>query len=266
MKRIVVLLLVVLVASPSFAQSMSKTKKTEVAVVALKIGKEIPGDPEGKLAFHQPGIVLTLVLGRADKLFIGMDGKNSQLVSFTDNKGTDLLKRSGKFSISGLDAFPKFSKDGHVCVFDVRGSMIPAKGATSVRVKAIVVLKYGEGEKTAVQKDLKLKKGSKLTVGPVPWTIEKVGEPDYGNAALGITVTGSVSHATIKKLVFLDADGKEVEHSIGARFSSGARNHMTYNVTYNFKKKVDVVTVKVIYFEKTEIVTIPIDLEVGVGL
>jgi len=156
--------------------------------------------------------------------------------------------------------------DGHVCVVDVQGSTPPAKGAKILRLTASLVMKCAEGEKTVVQKDLKLEKGAKLTAGSVPWTIQKVGKPGWGDAKLAVSVTGKVSHDAIKKLVFLDAAGKEIKHSIGSRSSGGFMGRMTYGVTYNLKKKVDVVTVKVIYFEKTETITIPVDLEIGVGL
>jgi len=236
-----------------------------VSVVALKIGKEIPEDPKGYPTFVKKGTSLTLVVRRADKFFVGMD-KKTKLAAFTDDAGTDLLKKTGKWGMSGISSFPKFSEDGHLCVVDVQGPTPPAKGAKTIRLKATLVMKCAEGEKTAVQKDLKLKKGSKLTAGPVPWVITKVGKPDWGDAKLAVSVSGSVSHDAIKQLVFLDAAGKEIEHSVGMRSSSGWGNRMTYGVTYNLKKKVDAVTVKVIYFEKTETITIPVDLEVGVGL
>ena len=261
MKRVCVLVMCLLSASVALAQ-----EKAEVSAVSLRIGKTIPEDPEGDLTFGQPGTSLTLFVRRADKVFIGMDKKKTKLASFTDDKGTDLLKKTKKWGMSGISSFPKFSKDGHVCVVDVQGPTPPAKGAKTIRLKATLAMKCAEGEKTAVQKDLALKKGSKLTAGPVPWTIEKVGKPNWGDAKMSVVVTGKVSHDKIKQLVFLDADGKEVEHSVGSRSRSGFMGRMTYGVTYNFKKNVDVVTVKVIYFEKTETITIPVDLEIGVGL
>jgi len=259
MRSLAVFLAVLLTVSVAVAQDQA-----DVSAVALKVGREIPEDKEGKLSFHQEGTTLTLVVRRADKCFVGMDDRKTKLAALTDDKGTSLLRPS-KW-VSGISSFPRFSEDGHVCVVDVIGTALPAKGAKTIRVKASLAMKCAEGEKTAVQKGLVLKKGSKLTGGPVPWTIEEVGKSDWGDAKLAVTVTGGVSHEMIKEFAFLDADGKKVKHSIGMRSSSGARNHMTYKVTYNLERKVDVVDVKVTYYEKLETIAIPVDLEVGVGL
>ena len=267
MKHLALFLAVLLVASVAVAQDADK--KTAVTVLALKVGRKNPADKDGKLSFYQEGVSLTLAVYRPDRFLIGVDEKKTTLALFTDDRKTDLLKKTGGWGgMSGISSFPKFSKDGHLCVFDINATRPPAKGARTLRVKAIVVLKYGEGEKTAVQKNLKLKKGSVLTVGPVPWTIKKVGKPEWGSAdaKLAVSVEGSVNHDAIKKLVFLDSDGKEVEHRIGSTSSSGFGGRMTYGVEYHLSRKVDTVTVKVISFKKSGSIRVPVDLEVGVGL
>jgi hypothetical protein len=83
---------------------------------------------------------------------------------------------------------------------------------------------------------------------------------------MSISVTGKVAHDAIKEIAFLDADGNVIEHSVGMRSSSGSMGRKTYGVTYNLKKKVDVVDVKVTYYNKLETLTIPVELEIGVGM
>ncbi len=258
MKRILVMLAVLFVAVRVAAQEANTT----VRVAALRVSREIPEDKEGKLTGHQEGVTVTLVIRNARKQFIGVDGR-TKLIAFTDDKGTDLLKDWPRWGMIGS---PNFSADGHLCVVSVIVYTPPAPGAKTLRLKARLVMKCGENEKTVVQKGLKLEKNAKLTVGPVPWTITKVDKADWGDAAMSVSVTGKVSHDVIKELVFLDADGNTIEQSGGTRNSSGVEGHMVHEVTYNFKKKVDVVDVKVTYYDKVEALTIPVDLEIGVGM
>ena len=81
MKRLSIVLAVLMVTSLVLAQ-----EKADVSVAALKVAKVIPGDKEGKLSFGQKGTTLTLVVRRADKFFVGMDGRKTKLASFTDDK------------------------------------------------------------------------------------------------------------------------------------------------------------------------------------
>ena len=50
------------------------------------------------------------------------------------------------------------------------------------------------------------------------------------------------------------------------RSSSGLGGNTTHSTTYSLKKRIDKATVRITYFEKTESVTVPVDLAVGVGL
>jgi hypothetical protein len=48
--------------------------------------------------------------------------------------------------------------------------------------------------------------------------------------------------------------------------ASGWGGKKTYTVTYGLAKKVDSVSVKVVWFTRTDTITVPLDLNVSVGL
>ena len=74
-----------------------------------------------------------------------------------------------------------------------------------------------------------------------------------------------LSDAAIKDIVFTDASGKKIEHSKGGRMSNSFGNKSNHDQGWQLTEKVDVVNVKVIYYDKSEKVTVPVTIETGVG-
>jgi hypothetical protein len=82
---------------------------------------------------------------------------------------------------------------------------------------------------------------------------------------VAVTLQSSSPLRAIKELTFLDADGKKIEHSRMSSGASGWGGKKTYTVTYGLAKKVDSVSVKVVWFTKTDTVKVPLEVKVSVG-
>jgi hypothetical protein len=275
MRAQVPVLLLCLAASFAGRSYGQKPGEFKVDVLGISIGKPVPktsGEDSGDFgAFAvQPGTRLTLWLSDPSRQIVDLDEKASKITAFTDDKQTDLMKKETKKGAFGGFSFgfgplsANISPDKHHCTVEVRADHRPAAGATTLRLKADLVLKCGANEKVAETKNVSLAKGSKLAGGPLTFTIDDV-DQGFGEAKTSLALETEGDIAAIKEIAFFDADGKEIKSRRMGWSSSGFGAKMTHVVHYGLEKKVDKATTKITYFDKIEAVTVPIDLKTGIG-
>ncbi|MCD4823123.1 MAG: hypothetical protein K8S55_00820 [Phycisphaerae bacterium] len=247
---------------------MSSVASLVLMVVGLTIAQPNPESKYNRsmVSGVDTGTSIYFLVTDKKATFIKLDEKASKLVSLTDDKGTDLTQSKTKTRRWGrpkwLGSSSKISDDKHSLSFAIKGPSRPAKGATKILVKAKMVAIVGSDVKTGEQKDVPVKIGSKITAGPHPLEISKLGKGWNKKLPFTITIHGTKSFDAIKSVTFLDAAGKEIE----SKKSGSSRTHKSYGITYALGKKVDTVTVKIAYFAKVTPVEIPVDVKVGLGL
>lgn len=243
----------------------AKTPGLKVQVVGLSVHRK---DPDSKYGSAYGGMSAgTKVYIRAAtvaKNLIEVDADASKLNSFTDDAGTD-LKKADRYN-RWLGSFPRFSEDTRSVVIEIQTTGTPKRGAKAITVDAEVVLLAGEDEQTET-KDLELKAGEKIAIGPVKAELKSVSTRAWGKSKMSITLESQQSFAAIKKIAFLGADGKELGHSdMGKGSYSSMGGPRTYTHSYGLHEKVDTVKVKVTYYAKVEKVTVPVSITFGAGL
>lgn len=244
---------------------------TEVTVVGIAVGKPNVSDTYADLMglTLRPGTAVYFRIIRKDKVLIFVDETASKLASFTDDKGTVLAKPGSVDRLKNwwLGAFSEISEDGHVYHFSiVSDTKTPAPGARTLQAKAVIVLFCGSDEKTEKQKDVALKVNTKITVGPIQMTISKIWQEERGDEKLtAVTLESDKRFYPIRKLEFLGPDGKAIETLNLGEGSTSMGGKLTYDRTFGLKSQVDKVTVRITYFAKTEKLTVPVDVNVGVG-
>jgi hypothetical protein len=129
-----------------------------------------------------------------------------------------------------------------------------------------VVLLCGADEKTVEQKGLALKKGSKLTIGPVPITLGQIEDARFGEAKQMVTFESKQPLNAIKKVEFLSADGKPIKHQTMGSGQGGFNDDITYSVSFGLMQKLDSITLRLTYFNKVEELTLPLKMDIGPGL
>ncbi len=192
---------------------------------------------------------------KTDGPILGFDTKASQILRFTDDKGTDLTRpQDGK----PVDLFwrgnhPLVLKPGpgfnHGEVL-VRGFQIPATGATKLILQASIVIRTGSGEKIAEQKGIPL--GSKVELGPVTVVVGSQDKAGY----VSFSIQG---REMVKQLYFLGSDGKEQGTGILMPGLAGNR------ILSLAPKGIDRVSLRLVYYEKIAFRTVLIRLETGLG-
>lgn len=217
------------------------------------------------------GISVALLVRRPEGGIIDIDEDASTVTRFEDNTGTDLLKKpeqkGGKrmfSSTGGFGMMPAIKKDGRAAMVELNGPGLPGKGATKVKAQGTILLVCANSKKRFTQA-IELKVGSKVTVGPVPLEITKVGKPDWGKAAMSVTFTATQQLDAIAGISF-SSGGANIETRDGGHTSLRAFNTVKVEKTINFEKKIDAATIEIDAWQDLKRIKVPFNLRVGIGL
>lgn len=239
-----------------------------VRVVGKGHGKERYGSPELRAFNWSPGTTVVVLVMHPGGGLLELDRKASELKKLADDKGTDLLKAS-KASVFGARGFgmsSTISKDGKACMTELVSEGIPAKGAKEIVASGTMVLKAATTTKTFTQRDVALKPGSEIKAGVVAFKITKAGKPQWGDAAMEITLKTTTDIANIAAIKFLDAAGKEIPSSSAGGSTMRMGGSVTVEKNFRFKKKVAVATVAIEYWMDMKTLKVPFDIKATIGL
>ena len=194
---------------------------------------------------------------------------------FADDKGGDLTRQPEGKKIDPffednkpirLKLDPK-SDAGEVLLL---GYGTPTPGATRLLIDADLVFLVGSGERTAEQKGVEPKPGTKVEVGPLRMTFKdpKAGGFPFGTTPGGgndrdempLSLTYEGSDKLIKAVEWLDPDGKVATTTTGDWF--GAKRGGTVSMGVPRMSRVGI---RVVYYETSETITVPLRIDTGVG-
>jgi hypothetical protein len=228
------------------------------SVVTLHVDKPLPKQFEENLG--SKGLFVGLLLHLPEKYVVGLDYPACKLESATDNTGTNLLQDPKKSTIIPQMFWPDYrggQNVGPYLLTVVKTPNWPGPQAAKIRLKGSVVALYGTKPKMVEVKDLPLQMGVKTPVGPATFGLDTFQNPQE-------TIVYVKSPQPIKSVVFLNANGDVLQH-YGSVLQMLA-GKIEYTGIYHIQAKVNAATVRFTYFEESERVTVPLDVEVGLGL
>jgi hypothetical protein len=248
--------------------------KVEVQLLRLSISKPTPRPraEEGQPIFGmgEKGTSLSLRVALPGRSVIGLDKAATKLMEFADDKGTDLLKPAGDrpdFGDSPISRRVMSESEPHALTLELAGDQPPAPGAVKISVKADVVVLCSGGEKTAEQKDVALKSGTKIAAGPLTFLVGMTeATTDLGEYKFMFVLSADRPfESTIKDFSFIDPAGKPMKSQVIIDFSSTSIEGGSYSRTYVLERMVDKVTMKVTCFDNVVAVHVPVELTTGLG-
>lgn len=255
-----------LLVATAFTQPAEQTRTYTVKPCAFSVTHAVEGlDRMTNILNDAPGTALALEVRGGKATFVDFDEHASKLDTFTDSEKTNLLTER-EYQQIGFGAFPTFSPDLHTVVVSIRGGGVPAADAKTIRARGTLVFHVAEEQAEATAKDVALKAGQTLQLGPVEWKINRTGKPEWGDAKFELEVSSSTSASRIIALNIQLPDGR----TIPARFSSSSswtiNDKTEYTLTYDFEEALpDKVSFIAKYWRDIEVVKIPFEVEVGVG-
>ncbi len=191
-----------------------------------------------------------------------------RLAAFTDDTGKVLLEsgQADRWGFRGLSD-TNISEDGRQAQFGFSAEETPAEGATAIKIAATMVFLVGVEEDTASAEGVALAEGGSIAVGDYVFEITGVDDEPWGDdAAIAIDLESSTSFVAIKAIRFFNAASDEVAAETTSWGRYGGDSDYTYTRTINLAEALETATVTIEYYSKTEEVTVPLDVTVGVGL
>ena len=263
-------------------------KSLSVDVAGLQVIKK-PAELDQSMSsfLGSEGTTLKLLVRTKGAAILEFNRNDSAVAAFTDNRGTDLKKgkekpqNSGGFSMGMSQqefGFPHISDDGTTLLMEVRGPNLPAAGSTKVSAKGHLTLSLGSNLTSARQKNLSLRKGSKVTVGPVPFQIENVKAGSGGGFGFSmggssqkkvvrtITLKANKDASAIQEINFYDSRGQKIEtRNMGSSTMRGM-GMVVVKRNIGLTKKLDRVTIEVKWWKDHKKTKLPFNVETGLGL
>lgn len=270
-------------AKPTATPLGATVRPVRVDLISLQVTK-LPRDEFGNgkrpgteetvsfwLANSGTVLDLRVKLGRPIARF---DAAASRLLRFADDKGGDLTRppdgrKIDRFFENNKPIRVKLDANSDGGEVILLGYGTPTPGATRLGIDADLVFLAGSGERTAEREGVEPRLGTTVEVGPLRLTFKdpkQVGgvfgpAPGGGDGdAMQVAVSYERVDKLIKAVEWLDADGKAVGTIEGAFFDGNRGGTVTTGVP-----RMDRIGVRVVYYEKSEAITVPLRLETGVG-
>jgi hypothetical protein len=203
----------------------------------------------------------------------------SSLEKFTDDRGTDLTKNPGAEEIndffdSNKKLSVKLSSDQTKAVFTLRGYSTPKTGASDVKAAAKVVFLSLSQEKTETATIDRFEARQKIEIGPVSFSIHKAGtkpfllpgrsartvNPSFGNEKREWALQINPRRKPVKNIELLDVDNNIIKTMQGLQFDG--KSHRYYLEKLPKQPK----SIRVNWYEKWELITVPLEIETPLGI
>jgi hypothetical protein len=261
-----VALAALLVAPVAAAQPPRPAADPEWTPVGISVVKPDPDPDERPLIARDPvgSTTLSVQLHLPGRFILGVDPAECVLDRFGDNRNTNLLAAPlvrpnasrvtpGHAQLSGKSVRMTFQGTGY-----------PTAGATKLRLRGVVGVLVGRDEKTVERKDVSVRKAVDLGVGTLK-ALNVAGREAIG----GVKYIGT---RPIKTLLIIDRSGEAVEVPRNPYSTSGARTAVAWSkgessMLYTWPRTApDPCTVRATYFDRVELVQVPVELDAGLGL
>lgn len=221
---------------------------------------------QGLKVFGQSGLELEVGVQVAGKPLLSVDLEQSKLIRFVDDKGTDLSKGAPKRFFGWVSMNSSFRDEAtDSCLLQIKTETLPDDGAGMLELTAEIALKSASGSETKEEK-VALEEGAKITCAPIPLEIRGVEAVEFGDSKFSVQLASDQSLDAIKELEFLGADGKPMKVESMGSGSFGFGGKKTYTKSVGLPSRPDEVTVRITSYAKTEVVTVPLELSIGMGL
>ncbi|MEC7726992.1 MAG: hypothetical protein VYD05_15825 [Planctomycetota bacterium] len=221
---------------------------------------------KGLKTFSQPGVELEVGVRVPGKPLLSVDLDKCKLRRFVDDKGTDLSAGAPKGFFGWVSMSSSFREDPtDSCILQIKTKTLPGAGAGAIELEAEVALTSASGSESKEER-IALKKGAKISCGPIPIEIRGMEEVDFGDSKFSVQLASDQSMDAIKALEFLGADGKPMKAEPMGSGSFGFGGKKTYTRSYGLPERPSEVTVRITAYANKETIVVPLKLSIGMGL
>ena len=234
-----------------------------VAAVGIMVNAPIGGGSEAfpDLAFmgtfERTRVALRLAMPEGG--LIDLVRADSTLSVFRDDQGTDLTKSENPFG--PFEMSPRVADDGHSMVFVAPSDQLPAAGAARLHLTGEAAVLVATVKEIARQEGVRFEDGTAVVLGPHTFEITSTGPAQWGDG-WSFTLTSKADLASIVTYSAVGLDGQEIELRRSMSMSGGG----TWSQSLDCDHPIEEATLVLEYWKAPEVVRVPFDLQVGLGL
>jgi hypothetical protein len=258
--------LLVLAALVSTTSLFADDAKFSFQVTGLRvIAPPKDADKNARGAFFQPGgVAVEVTAVPVSGSIVSIDQNDSQLDSFTDDKGTDLLavKSDDPFNKPGFGAMDNKQTNA---TFEVQAAGVPAKGATALVLSGKLSLKVAASTKEFTVENVVLKADTAFKCGEVALKITKAGVSKAmfsDKEEFSVTFSSATDLESLASVDFFDAQGNKIE----AHKDEWGGGMGEYFATYSLKQSLDHAKIVFACWQNLQTVKVPVSVKTGLGL
>lgn len=222
-----------------------------------------------------PGDFMRSVAGIKDpggKVTVFVKNGGAKIISF-DKNATQATLKTTKVGLKGqktpvtadqvkVGFFAKIAKDSQSMMVDLNYQFLPRSNQVRlVETLGKIVMTTATSQVLVDQKNLALKSGSILRLGPVIMKVKKTGKPRWGKQPLEVTFDTDGQFDKLAEIRFFDLQGNEIKSSRGSKMSMSMAGHKMVQVSYRLAQKVDKVSVKAKYWKGLATVQVPLSIK-----
>jgi hypothetical protein len=190
---------------------------------------------------------------------IDLQREGSTLVSFSDDKGTNLLTEDdfgGPFEM-----LPRISEDSRELLFVIGAKTLPNATAAQLRAQGSVRVMVADAKETHTSATLELVAGTPCEVGPFTFSVSSAG-PSEWSEAFSITLESKTDLSAIVRYALVDQDGNE----IALQETMSMSGMGSWQQSLDCEKPVETAQLRIECWTEPEIVDVPFEVRTGLGL
>lgn len=262
-------------APPPLRAAVVEAEGLRVSVQGLRVvaAPHFAGDEElqvGGVLWSQT-IVDLLVVDREGRL-LGIAHEQTRLDAIGDETGEAVRLRGSPFRErahppSGFDETPEISGDRTAMILPVSAEGTPTPGARELRVRGTIGVAVG-GARAVATAALELREGESVTLGDVELRVRRVGPArEPGTLRVDCEIPAGVAAFESLEDLTATSDGDPVElRADGLSVLSGDFGRRVSISLLLGRTDVTRLELHATYVTDRRVITIPLDLAVGVGL
>lgn len=190
---------------------------------------------------------------------IGIDDDRSRLARFTDDRGTDLVRKD---SFGGpFEGMPRISSDGRHLVFALPSDALPDAGATRLGAAGVLGVRVGDGIQDFVARDVDLQQGETFSLGGFDFRIESAGPSEWGEGH-ALTLSSKRDLAGIVRYALILDDGRE--HPLDPSMSMSGMG--AWQQSFEMERAIERASLRITCWKNLQVLEIPFEVQAGIGL
>ncbi len=214
------------------------------------------------------GSAISCLLKNQKYKIVSFSEAESTILEFKDNLGTNLIDANANFG-NGFGFMRNISKDRSAFVFEILGSNLPAKKATSLQSSGEIVIYIATEFNTQKVENVPFSEGTIIQTPVANIKIIKFDKNKWGDLPIEVVFESNKNLSVIKNINFLASNGQLIKSKFsgsGSHNIVGDLSSLTFEKRFTLSSQPQKVSLEIEYWSDFKAKKIPYSMSSSVGL